>query len=246
MLTYNRAHFVREAVLSVISQTYANWELIIIDDGSKDDTKSVIENLGDKRIRYIKHEDNLGLHARRRQSLSYVTGEYTAVLDSDDYWTSPTKLASQVDFLEENKDHVVVGTMTKLIDAAGKDLGTCNFAASDTEIRKRILIRNQFTHSSILIRTEALKRTGGYQPTLAEDLELILQLGNLGQMANLNSYATAHRVHSDSENDHGLKMVGAVHQIIFNYRNFYPNYPLARAKSYLRLIWFKIQNFFAK
>ncbi len=242
MLTYNRAHFIHEAITSVLNQTYKNWELIIIDDGSTDNTETIVNSFADVRIKYIKHPQNAGLFARRKESLAYATSKYTAILDSDDIWTDSKKLAEQVNFLEENLNHVVIGTMTTLIDANSKNIGQCTFATNDSSIRLKILIRNQFTHSSLLIRSEALIKTEGYLPTLAEDLEIILQLGKLGLLANLPSNYTAHRVHNNSENDHGIKMALAVRSIVKNHALNYPNAIIAQIFSYLRIIKGHLKN----
>jgi GT2 family glycosyltransferase len=236
MLTYNRAHFIGEAISSVVNQTYKNWDLIIIDDGSTDNTASVVSKFSDPRINYVSHKENAGLFARRAESLLYAKGTYTAILDSDDLWTNVSKLEEQVKFLEENVEYVLVGTQTRIIDFEGNTIKKYSHKTSDEEIRNSILARNQFTHSAVLIRTEALQKTSGYQPTLAEDLDLFLQLGKFGKFANLNKFYTAHRVHNQSENDHGVKMATAVHNIIKNYSEHYPKSLQAKIISRLRLL----------
>ena len=236
MLTYNRADFLPEAIESVLRQTYSNWELVVIDDGSTDTTSVVMANYTDPRIKYIKHENNAGLFVRRAESLSYAVGTYTAVLDSDDYWVTNTKLAEQVAFLNENPEHVVIGTPALVIDSNGATLKKHAVATTDQNIRNKILIRNQFIHSSLLIRTEALKKTTGYQPTLAEDLELILQLGLLGKLANLPDFHTAHRVLQGSQNDRGRTMAKAVTKIVSTYIHKYPNGLFGKLFSILRIL----------
>jgi len=238
MLTYNRAHFLPEAIESVIHQTYQNWELVIIDDGSTDRTTDLMTSYTDPRIRYIRHDTNAGLHSRRRESLTHVRGQYAAILDSDDKWLDNDKLTSQVEFLEAHLDYVLVGTNTELINAEGAKIGVNVFALTDKDIRNRLLLRNQFTHSSVLIRSAAIKKTNGYQPTLAEDLELFLQLGNIGKLANLPEIMTAHRVHGESANDHGILMNTAVYHIIMKHRN-YPGYWVARLLSTAKILWYR-------
>lgn len=240
MLTYNRAQYIDEAISSVLKQTYPHWELIIIDDGSTDETEQVIKSYTDRRIKYIQHPKNNGLFVRRAESLTYASGAYVAILDSDDIWHDPSKLAVQVDFLDSNPQHVLVGTYTKLIDAQGKTIGSKIFALYDKAIRARILIQNQFTHSAVLIRKDALGRTKGYQPTLAEDLELFLQLGKIGKLANLPLFATSHRIHVNSMNDHGGKMAAAIHNIIQQYKNSYPHFYQAYTKNLLRQLYAKL------
>lgn len=241
MLTYNRAHFLPEAIRSVLSQSYQNWELTVIDDGSADTTEELMRSYTDPRIVYIRHEENAGLFVRRAESLKYATAKYTAILDSDDLWTDVHKLEEQVKFLGENVEHVLVGTQTRIIDFEGNTVKKYNQKLSDEEIRNNILTRNQFTHSAVLIRTEVLQKTSGYQPTLAEDLDLFLQLGKVGKFANLNKFYTAHRVHKNSENDNGIKMATAVQNIIKKYSAYYPNYFLARIMSSVRILKAKIK-----
>lgn len=235
MLTYNRARYIQEAIQSVIDQTYFNWELIIIDDGSTDTTAEIVRGCQESRIRYIKHGENAGLHARRKESLGYIKGEYVAVLDSDDLWTNKDKLRQQVEHLEEQEECVLIGTFTTLINEHGKKIGSDKFATGDQAIRERILTRNQFTHSSVLMRTNALKQATGYQPTLAEDLELFLQLGMIGTFANIPEYYTSYRIHQESLNPQRTRMALAVLSIIKKHKDNYPHYFRALCKAYLRI-----------
>lgn len=244
MLTYNRANYIGEAISSVLEQTYTNWELVIIDDGSTDKTAQIIASFNEPRIQYIKHQHNAGLYTRRRESIELANGQYIAVLDSDDKWAHKEKLAKQVDFLEENPEHILVGTFTKLINDRGEEIGLNEFATDDLSIRHKILTRNQFTHSAVLMKQSTVLKTDGYQNILAEDLELFLQLGALGKFANLDVIGTAHRVHKGSANDHGIKMASAVHKIIKKHRHQYPNYTLAWVKSIVRLGVAKFKNLF--
>ncbi len=234
MLTYNRALYLKEAIASVLAQTYQNFELIIIDDGSTDNTAEVVDSYQDSRIRYIKHENNAGLFARRKESLSYAQGEYIAVLDSDDLWIDTDKLTKQVEAMVDEPTLAVVGTQVRLIDEKGQTLRDYFYHTRDQKIRQNILLRNQFTHSAVLMRADFVKKTLGYQPTLAEDLELFLQLGKLGTFKNLESIATAHRVHGNSMNDHGPKMSKAVYEIVIKHKDSYPHKIVGLLVSWLR------------
>ena len=86
MLTYNRASYITEAINSVLSQTYKSLELIIIDDGSTDDTSLIVGNFNDSRIEHIQHHENRGLAVRRVESATLAKGDFVAILDSDDIW----------------------------------------------------------------------------------------------------------------------------------------------------------------
>lgn len=237
MLTYNRSRYIGNAIESILKQSYTNFELIILDDGSTDDTATVVGAYTDPRIRYIQHEKNAGLIVRRQESLALARGSYIAVLDSDDVWTDQTKLETQVAFLEKHPEHVLIGTFITHIDANGKQVGGNQYAVEDTAIRNRLLARNQFTHSSVLMRTSAIAKVSGYRDvTLAEDFDLFLQLGTVGKLANIPKAMTAYRIHAQSFNPQKLAMAKAVLAIVRQHKDAYPNYLFALLKSYLRIV----------
>ena len=107
---YNAEEFLEETILSVLNQTYKNWELILIDDCSKDDSYKIIERyLGmDKRIKYLKNEKNSGPAVTRNNGINISKGKYIAFLDSDDLWYRD-KLKKQIDFMEMNNKNICHG-----------------------------------------------------------------------------------------------------------------------------------------
>jgi len=226
MLTYNRAEYIALAIDSALVQTYQNWELIIIDDGSTDNTEEIVAPyLGDARFRYIKDSTNKGLYARRHESLSYPTGTYIAILDSDDIWSDSHKLEKQVAFMEQHPNCAVVGTFITLIDNAGKEFGRTTYHTTDTDIRRSILTRNQFANSSVLMRASAVTKTAGYRDFApCEDLELFLQLGQCGTFANLPEYMLAYRVHPGGESSRKVNVAKRVLEIAPLHRHHYPGY----------------------
>jgi len=236
MLTYNRAAYIADAISSVLAQTYKNFELVIIDDGSTDSTPEILAGFDDPRITIIRHPENKGLHLRRAESLRYAKGTYTAVLDSDDLWTDAEKLTVQVAYMEQNPTCVVLGTFISLINAQSSTKSHTQYYTNDEDIRTHILRRNQFTHSSVLMRTKTLKQITGYRNTiLAEDLDLFLQLGMHGTFANIPKYMTAYRIHTNSFNPKRTKMAKAVLGIVKNYKAQYPEYNRALIKAYIRI-----------
>lgn len=105
MPSYNTAKFISETIESVLAQTYPNWELIIVDDCSTDDTDAVVcPYLADDRIRYIKNEKNSGAAVSRNRALREAKGKWVAFLDSDDLWF-PEKLEKQISFMKKNDYH---------------------------------------------------------------------------------------------------------------------------------------------
>jgi glycosyltransferase involved in cell wall biosynthesis len=240
MLTYNRARFLPEAIDSVLQQTYQNWELIVIDDGSTDNTAQMLAQYTDARLRVITHSTNQGLLASRQESLAGATGAYIAILDSDDAWTQSDKLATQVAFLEAHQDHVLVGTDTVLINEAGETLGTKRRFYTDKAIRARALLQNHFTHSSIVFRRSALATLPGYRTRVGEDFDLCLQLGTVGKMANLPQLATSYRVHGTGEGADRIRMTQHALDIMSKHRGHYPYYWLGVLKYRLYLLSLKL------
>lgn len=105
MPSYNTSKYIAETINSVIKQSYYNWELIIVDDCSTDDTDKAVESfLSDKRIRYIKNKRNMGAAVSRNRALREAKGKWIAFLDSDDLWVS-YKLEKQIEFMESNNYH---------------------------------------------------------------------------------------------------------------------------------------------
>ena len=100
MPSYNTGGFIADSIESVLAQTYTNWELIIVDDCSTDDTDAVIAHYCDSRIKYLKNESNSGAAVSRNRALREATGKWIAFLDSDDIW-HPEKLERQIRFMEE-------------------------------------------------------------------------------------------------------------------------------------------------
>lgn len=240
MCTYNRAHFIQQAINSVLKQTYTNWELLILDDASTDNTESIIlPYLKDSRIRYIKNEKNLGITKNRNKALSLSTGEYIAVLDSDDVWVDKEKLSKQISFLNQNEDYALVGTNMEIIDSENKKITDKKYETENTDIKNNLLIKNQFCHSSVLYRTKIVKDMDGYDESLMswEDYDLWLRLGKKYKLANLDIISTSYRIHPNQSNSRKMfKALKCLQEIINNHRNSYTNYRIAIFVNFLRKI----------
>ena len=125
MPTYNRAHTLCRSVGSILNQTFENFELIIVDDGSKDDTATVVRSFKDSRIRYLRHEHNKGAAAARNTGIRSSQAPYVAFLDSDDKWL-PKKLEKQLSVFETTdlRDLGVVICGVTIFDRSGSRSGT--------------------------------------------------------------------------------------------------------------------------
>ena len=242
MATYNRANFIREAIESVLRQSYQNWELIVLDDASTDDTATIVRNYAahDPRIIYAPAERNLGIAKNRNRGFALMHGDFVAVLDSDDLWNNPEKLTKQVAYLTENPTCVLVGTNVRTIDEHSDALGTFLYETADNAIRDQMLRRNQFTHSSVLFRAAPLRGAAAPYPEyliIGEDYALFLELGTHGTFANLPDIATSYRVHAGGITKQRALLGARSHlALVKTYRNKYPHAFSALIKAYLRIL----------
>ena len=255
--TRNNADFLPATIESVLHQTYTNWELIIVDDGSTDNTEDYLEKISseDSRISYTKNETSLGISKSRNIACAKAKGEFIAVIDSDDVWTSPEKLAKQVAYLLEHPECEVVGTFANLIDEDGDSAHTrvamiiptktLSFETEDLAIKNNILLRQQFIHSTVVFRTESFKKVGGYDEslTVTGDYDLILKLGVLaseprtpGTLHNIPEVLCSYRIHSHNITKQQGVAADEHLVVIKRYKDKYPHYLLAYAKAKLRIL----------
>lgn len=170
--TYNRACFLRSAIASVINQTFQDFEIIIVDDGSKDNTQSLVQELEDERIRYVRHETNRGEAKARNTGVLNSSGEYIAFLDDDDEWF-PDKLQRQLNLLQ-SADSSVGGVYTGYvaIDAVeGRTLRECA-PEKRGNIYKDLAAGNVIGGpSTVLLRMECFKKLGLFDETIPWGLD---------------------------------------------------------------------------
>ena len=177
--TYNYGRFLAEAVHSILGQTYPAREIIIIDDGSTDETADVAASFGDA-VRYIK-QDNAGVSAARNNGIRRAKGEFVAFLDADDQW-APEKLEKQKSLLDALPDSVaLVGTKTWEVFEDGHRIDTTPAVKRQDPILSRLemVVRNRMVTSSTFMKRECLERVGGFDEELnyCEDWDLWLRIG---------------------------------------------------------------------
>ncbi|MEI6494712.1 MAG: glycosyltransferase [bacterium] len=195
---YNSAHYIREAIESVLAQTFTDFEFIIIDDGSTDGTTDILKELTDPRITLINRE-NRGLVDSLNEGLAFAHGEYVARMDADDIM-APERLAKQVHYLDNNVHIAIVGSWAETIDHNGNKLGLYNYPpVSRKGLRAYILKHNPFIHSTVMFRREVILRVGGYRHyQYIEDYELWTRVIAKYRGANLPEALTKYRIHSNS------------------------------------------------
>lgn len=172
MCVYNGEKYLKEAIESILNQTYQNFEFLIVNDASTDKTSNILTQYQDHRIRIIHNSLNLGLTKSLNIGLREAKGEYIARMDADDI-SLPERLNIQKKFLDEHKDIVCVGTESIVINKDGKTIGKKKVTI-DSSISFRILLINQLIHSATMFRASIVKNIGGYNEsyTYAQDYEL--------------------------------------------------------------------------
>lgn len=175
--TYNRADLLERAIQSVLGQTFENFEVVVVDDASEDDTKDVVEDIDDPRIEYIRHRTNRNGAVARNTGIDASTGEFVAFLDDDDEWY-PSKLEKQLDAFEHAEDDVALVYCWSDIYAAGEKVNT-----RTPTLRGRIfdetLTRNPIgATSTLMVTRDALETIGGFDERLnrGQDSDLIRRI----------------------------------------------------------------------
>ena len=174
--TYNRARFLPDAVTSVLSQTFGDFELIIVDDGSDDNTRDVLAPfLADRRVRYF-HQENQGQSHARNLALKQATGDCIAFLDSDDVW-APDKLEKQLAVLQANPGVDIVHGDEATIDEQGKVISFENMKRCSGRITRYLLADNSVSITTALVRRRCFDEMGGFDTSVgvADDYELWLR-----------------------------------------------------------------------
>lgn len=186
LAVHNGEPWLREAVDSILGQSWREFEFLIIDDASTDRTPEYLTSLRDSRIRVVRNETNLGLTASLNRGLHLATGELIARQDADDL-SHPQRLAKQAAFLSANPQVAAVGTQALLMDGQGRSQGRKDFPLGYRSIWWSHLWDNALAHSAVMFRKRVVIHVGGYDEgyRASQDYELWSRLGERHMLANL-------------------------------------------------------------
>lgn len=230
MPVYNGSRYLKQSIESVLNQSFSDFQFVIIDDKSKDNSLEIITFYAkqDPRINTIRNKKNSGIQKSLNSGIANAEGEYIARIDHDDIWCDKDKLKKQIDFLEQNTSHALIGTAAILINESDHEIGRAEYQKNDKDIRKKLLISNQFAHPSILIRKKALEKVGFYSEEKGyrhvEDYELWLRLGKKYKIANLSDYSLKYRVNPEGvslKNQFRQRLAGL--KLSIKYSKYYPS-----------------------
>ena len=187
---YSGEKWLCDTIESVLSQTFTDFEFIIVDDGSTDETSQIIDLYAkkDSRIRLIINKKNLGLTKSLNKGIGLAKGKYIARIDAGDKWKKE-KLKKQFSFLEIHKDYVICGTQVLFIDDEGKELGEWRGPTEDKELRKTFLTRTGiYVHPSIVFRNTGILYRDFFEQS--QDLDLYMRLSFFGKLYSLSEVLT--------------------------------------------------------
>jgi glycosyltransferase involved in cell wall biosynthesis len=199
MPAYNAARYIGEAIASVLQQTFTDFELLIVNDGSTDDTQDIINSFNDERIVVI-NQVNRGVADALNTGLKYARAPYIARFDADDI-CYPYRLEKQIRFLQDNPEYILVGSEVKYILENGDFLFDFHcIAYSHEQIMDKLYFYCPFVHPTVMYRKDAVMEAGGY-PTHAhnfEDYLLWTTLAGTGKLCNLTESLIKYRLNSTS------------------------------------------------
>jgi hypothetical protein len=197
MSVFNGERFLREAVDSILDQSFREFEFIVIDDGSTDGSAAILDSYqeNDPRVR-VYHQENRGLVESLNRGCALAQGKYIARMDADDISVT-NRLMWQVDFLEKHPEVGVLGGAAEMIDTSGNSLCIAVNPIEDHEIRYTLLDDCPVWHPTVLMRKNVFISVGGYRKVVfgAEDYDLWLRVADYYQLANLETVLLHYRLH---------------------------------------------------
>jgi glycosyltransferase involved in cell wall biosynthesis len=197
MAVYNGDRFLKKAIESILNQSMQDFEFLIINDNSADQSEQIIESYTDKRIRVFKNSQNVGAAEARNIGLRNSKGFYVALMDCDDI-AHPDRLKTQMDFLDSHPDIFLVSTACEIIDEADSKISTFFPILEPAIFQWKMLIDNQIYHSSVMYRNDIAKELGGYDKSKvpSEDYDLWCKIMFRYPIAQIGDVLTYYRVNS--------------------------------------------------
>ena len=240
---YNSSKYIQKAIDSVLAQTYSNYEIIVVDDGSTDNTKAKLEQYKDK-IRYV-YQENQGSAAARNTGIKLAQGELIAFLDADDLWSMSQKLEKQVACFVSDPDLGGVNTGWRIIDESGKHIKTVQPWHKAPKLDLETWLKKKCVRTSAMIfRREWLEKVGGFDPEIRQshDVDLILRLSLAGcKTIWLKEETVCYRQHGENTTKDSLKQAIYVQAVL---DKFFSHHDLPKSISiqesrvrYHTLVW---------
>lgn len=195
MPVYNGEKYLREAIDSILAQTYTDFEFIIIDDGSADTSQQIVRSYTDPRIRFYQNEHNMGVAATLNRGLDLAAGEYIARMDADDI-SLPTRFEFQVDFLDKHLHTAVVGCEVYFFDENGF-IRNGGYSSNFRQMKVDLFFFCGLAHPSVMMRKSMVRRVGGYDLSFngLEDYELWSRISDSYEITAIPHVLFKYRIH---------------------------------------------------
>jgi glycosyltransferase involved in cell wall biosynthesis len=193
MSVYNAERYLREAIDSILTQTFSNFEFIIVNDGSTDNSLQIIESYKDERI-VLLNQENTGLAKALNKGIDFSKGRFIARMDADDI-SLPTRLQKQYDFLKRNPEYIAVGSSAIIIDVNGNYIFTSFIATTDDEAKKN-LPKTPFYHSAVMFQKKEFLKAGKYCEAMlkSQDTVLFNRMAKYGKFYNIKEPLLRYRI----------------------------------------------------
>jgi glycosyltransferase involved in cell wall biosynthesis len=222
MTVFNAERFVKESIESILVQSFSDFEFIILNDGSTDNSLSIIESFTDHRIRII-NIGKLGYYFAKQRLIKEAKSEYIAIMDADDI-AYPNRFEKQLLFLQNNPTYSLVSARANYIDVNNKDLKkSIDFFESNDEIKCNLLFTNVIVHPCVMIRKSILDEHNlNYLPIAGEDFDLWIRIAQRSKVYNLNNFLLSYRIHPNNmTHSKWYKLKDGIQTLITNQIKYY-------------------------
>jgi len=212
---YNRQKYIAETIQSVLDQSYKDFQLLLVDDASTDNSVEIIRQFNDDRITLIENKENLGIPKTRNIGLQYAEGEYLAILDSDDLMMK-NRLIKQKRFLDRHQDYVGVGSWSNYIDDKGKvTKPIVARPVSHKRVAASLLFQCAIHNRTFMVRSEAVKKIGyNNEFPRCQDYDLLCKLSKQAKLHNIPSILVSGRKHDQQITQHTSSLGDQMKKII--------------------------------
>lgn len=197
MPVYNASKYLRDAIESILNQTFEDFEFIVINDGSTDSSEEIILSYSDSRIKYYKNETNIRLIATLNKGIELCNGKYIVRMDADDI-SLPMRIEKQFYFMESHPEVAICGSW---FESFGKNSGIGRYSANHSDIMFKMLYQCHLCHPSLILRKSSFEQMDYlFDPNFAhaEDYDLFVRIGQRFRIANIQEVLVKYRHHEGS------------------------------------------------
>jgi glycosyltransferase involved in cell wall biosynthesis len=240
MPVYNGMPYLKQAVKSILEQSYKNFELIIVDDKSTDGTYLFLKKIKDKRVKILSNSKNLGIARSLNRAINNSRGQYIARMDADDISVG-NRLDVQLKFLQDDSSIGICGSFAYLINEKGATIGSKKFPSKDHEIKKALNFYSPIIHPTFFAKASFFKKLSGYNPDFdyAEDYELLMRAANTYKMANVPEYLLLWRLWGKRRSRLNMKKMDQL-DLTIKWQNFKRNSNLLTLAILIRKALFTV------